>query len=90
MFSTNHRLAYSENGISTNQAESSHDRMRREERGQYHRFSGDYLQRYAAETACRSDRRRIDNGSVFAELVEMAAAHPVSRDFAGYWQKRSA
>jgi transposase-like protein len=86
----NHQRAFADGAISTNQAESFHSRMRRAEIGQYHRISGKYLLRYAWEAAYRSDRRRTDNGAVFYELTELAATHPVSRDWKGYWQARGA
>ncbi len=85
----NHRWSYSENGANTNGAESFFSRMRRGEIGQYHRPSGRYLDRYAAEMAYRSDRRRVDNGAVVYEVTEMALAHPMSRTWKGYWQKRA-
>lgn len=85
----NHRYSYSDGVACTNAAESFHSRMRRAEIGQYHRISDRFLQRYAFETAYRSDRRQTDNGAIFAELGEMALGHPVSRQWKGYWQARS-
>lgn len=85
----NHQRAFADGAISTNQAESFHSRMRRAEIGQYHRISGKYLLRYGWEAAYRSDRRRTDNGAIFNELMEIAIAHPVSRDWKGYWQARA-
>ncbi|MCP4602769.1 MAG: IS1595 family transposase [Proteobacteria bacterium] len=90
VFRINHRWSYSDGIACTNQAESFHARMRRAEIGQYHRISARFLQRYAFEAAYRSDRRAVDNGSIFAELTEMALNHPVSREWKGYWQKRAA
>lgn len=85
----NHRWMWTDAGVSTNQAEAFHSRMRRAEIGQYHRFSGRYLDRYASEIAWRNDRRRTPNGMVFDELLEMAAMHPVSREWTGRWQVRA-
>lgn len=84
----NHRLAYADGEVSTNQAESFFSRFRRGQVGQYHRLSGQYLVRYAHEMAYRSDRRRVDNGTLLAEMTEMALAHPVSREWKGYWRRR--
>lgn len=84
----NHRWMWADAGVSTNQAEAFHSRMRRSEIGQYHRFSGAYLDRYASEIAWRNDRRRTPNGVIFDELGEMAAMHPISRKWTGYWQAR--
>ena len=88
-FRINHRWSYSDGIACTNQAESFHARMRRAEMGQYHRISHRYLGRYASEIAYRSDRKRHDNGTIFAEVTEMALATPVSRQWIGYWQKRA-
>lgn len=90
MHRINHRWEYSRDGhITTNAAESFHSRMRRAEIGQYHHISGRYLLRYSHEMAYRSDRRRVDNGRVYAELAEMTLTHPMSRQWKGYWQKRA-
>ncbi|WP_448188078.1 IS1595 family transposase [Azospirillum sp. sgz301742] len=82
----NHGWAYSENGASTNVAESFHARMRRGARGQYHRFSRKHLHAYAAEMAYREDRRRVENGSMLEELVEMALSRGKSLTWVGYWR----
>ncbi|HYC06180.1 MAG TPA: IS1595 family transposase [Azospirillaceae bacterium] len=84
----NHQHAYAEGPVSTNLAESFHSRMRRAVIGQYHHLSRKYLGRYAAEISFRIDRRRQDNGAVFAELAGLVITHPVSRQFKGYWQAR--
>jgi len=86
----NHRWSYAEGHICTNDAESFHSRMRRAEIGQYHHVSGRYLLRYSHEMAYRSDRRRVPNGTVFAEVTGLSITHPVSRQWKGYWQKRAA
>jgi len=86
----NHRWSYAEGETTTNAAESFFSRMRRAEIGQYHRISNRYLHRYAAEMAFKSDRRRVDNGAVAHEVAEMSLAHPVSRQWKGYWQSRAA
>lgn len=57
----NHSQAYSENGASTNWAESFFSRIRRAETGIYHRISARYLAAYAGEMAWREDERRSGN-----------------------------
>jgi len=74
------------NDESTNQAESFFSRFRRMQLGQVHKFGLLYLNRYANEAAYREDNRRKSNGETFFNIMERAAAKPVSRHFAGYWQ----
>ena len=83
----NHSLAYSRDGVSTNQAESYFSRLRRAEFGQQHHISGKYLFAYAREMAWREDRRRHPNGDLHATMAGAALAHPISRFWAGYWQR---
>lgn len=83
----NHSQAYSRDGACTNWAESFFSRMRRAELGQHHHISGKYLLAYACEMAWKEDNRRMANGSQHETVTEMALAHPVSRVWAGYWQR---
>lgn len=83
----NHSIAYSLDGASTNQAESYFSRLRRAELGQHHHISGKYLYAYAREMAWREDRRRQPNGDLHTAMANAALAHPVSRIWAGYWQR---
>jgi transposase-like protein len=83
----NHSQAYSVDGVSTNQAESFFSRLRRAELGQHHHISGKYLYAYAREMAWREDTRRRPNGDLHATMAGAALAHPVSRTWAGYWQR---
>jgi transposase-like protein len=85
----NHSVAYSRDGACTNQAESFFSRMRRAELGQHHHISGKYLLAYAGEMAWKEDNRRVDNGAQHKAVAGMALAHPVSRIWAGYWQRRA-
>lgn len=85
----NHQDAYSDNGASTNMAESFFSRLRRAEIGIHHHISGPYLSAYATETAWREDHRRISNGEQFLRMADAALAHPISRNWAGYWQRSS-
>ncbi len=83
----NHSVAFSLDGACTNQAESFFSRMRRAEIGQHHHISGAYLGFYAAEMAWKEDRRRQANGGQHEAATGAALRHPVSRVWAGYWQR---
>jgi transposase-like protein len=85
----NHSFSYSDGNACTNQAESFFSRLRRAEMGQHHRISAHYLGRYAAEMAWREDNRREASGVLWTAATGLALAHPVSRDWAGYWQRRA-
>ena len=85
----NHSVSYSMDGACTNQAESFFSRLRRAELGQYHHISGKYLIAYAAEMAWKEDSRRQPNGAQHEAVTGAALAHPVSRMWAGYWQRAS-
>ena len=83
----NHSQAFSRDGACTNLAESCFSRLRRAEMGQHHHISGKYLSAYAAEMAWREDNRRQANGALHEAATGAALAHPVSRVWAGYWQR---
>ncbi len=83
----NHSVAFSKDGACTNQAESFFSRLRRAEWGQHHHISGKYLSAYALEMAWREDNRRQPNGNLHGMMAAAALAHPVSRIWAGYWQR---
>jgi transposase-like protein len=84
----NHQESYSaEDGACTNDAESFFSRIRRAEIGIHHHISGKYLSAYAHEMAWREDHRRVSNGEQYLGLVNSALAHPVSRQWKGYWQR---
>jgi transposase-like protein len=83
----NHSVEYkSADGACTNDAESYFSRLRRAEYGVHHRI-GNRLDAYASEMAWREDRRRISNGEQSNEITALALNHPVSREWAGYWQR---
>lgn len=84
-----HSKSYAQGGISTNQAESYHARMRRSEKGVYHRIA-EHLAPYANEMAWREDHRRMSNGEQFLTIAAAGLHHPVSRQWKGYWQRRKA
>ena len=83
----NHEWAYSDEGACTNDAESFFSRVRRAEIGIHHHIAGPYLAAYAAEMAWREDNRRTSNGAQYLAVVNAALAHPVSRQWKGYWQR---
>jgi transposase-like protein len=83
----NHQHAYSDGEACTNQAESFFSRIRRAELGHHHHLSGPYLSAYSREMAWREDHRRVSNGEQYLMVAASALAHPVSRQWKGYWQR---
>ena len=83
----NHSIAFSDDGVCTNQVESYFSRLRRSELGVHHHFSPQYLHQYAGEMAWREDHRRKSNGEQYACVTKLALQHPVSRNWHGYWQR---
>lgn len=83
----NHSEAYSLDGVCTNQVESYFSRLRRMVQGQHHHVSARHLAQYAAHAAWLEDHRRMSNGELAQRIVALAMAHPVSRDWKGYWQR---
>jgi transposase-like protein len=83
----NHSEAYSADGACTNMAESFFSRIRRAEMGVFHHIAGPYLNAYANEMAWRENNRRVSNGEQYLDMVALALAHPVSRQWKGYWQR---
>jgi|TARA_A100001518_G_C1223156_1_gene68761 transposase-like protein len=83
----NHSVAFKDEGVCTNQAESYFSRLRRMETGTHHHIAGPYLNAYANECAWREDMRRVDNGSQAMTLTGAAMASGNSRQWAGYWQR---
>jgi hypothetical protein len=55
--------------------------------GQHHRVSAKYLAQYANEAAWKEDHRRLSNGALANRTLGLALHHPVSRNWAGYWQR---
>ncbi|WP_375509135.1 IS1595 family transposase [uncultured Caballeronia sp.] len=83
----NHSVCYSDGSACTNMAESFFSRLRRAEVGTHHHIAGPYLAAYAGEMAWREDNRRQANGSQAAMVTKAAMDAPVSRAWAGYWQR---
>jgi len=86
----NHSVTFKDEDACTNQAESYFSRLRRMEIGTHHHISGRYLQSYAREAAWREDNRRQPNGTLYLLAAGAAMAHPVSREWKGYWQRKAA
>ena len=59
----------------------------RAEIGIHHHIASSYLAAYASEMAWREDNRRVSNGEQFLLATASALAHPVSRQWKGYWQR---
>ncbi|MEH2481542.1 transposase-like protein [Nitrobacteraceae bacterium AZCC 2146] len=85
----NHSESYSDGGACTNQAESFFSRLRRAEIGIHHHVAGPYLSAYASEMAWRENNRRVSNGEQYLMATDAALAHPVSRQWKGYWQRHN-
>ena len=83
----NHSEAYSKDGACTNQAESFLARLRKMVEGQHHHVSPQHLHQYATHAAWMEDHRREDNGRLCQRALGLALAHPVSREWKGYWQR---
>ena len=83
----NHSVTYSDHGKHTNWAESYFSRLRRMVVGQHHHVSPQYLHQYANQAAWLEDNRRTSNGGLAHGLVANAMGCPVSRVWAGYWQR---
>jgi transposase-like protein len=83
----NHSVAFMDDGVCTNQAESYFSRLRRMEVGTHHHIAGPYLAAYAGEASWREDNRRVSNGTQAAMVAGSALASSVSRQWAGYWQR---
>ncbi len=86
-FRINHSVEYSNGDSCTNQVESFFSRLRRAITGQHHHVSPRYLAQYANEAAWREDHRRQDNGTQVGAMLGLSLVHPVSRAWAGYWQR---
>lgn len=83
-----HSSLYSDqHGVYTNGAEEFFSRMRRAEIGHHHHIAGQYLIRYAQESAWREDHRRTDNGTQVRAVATLAMKAPTSVDWCGYWQR---
>jgi hypothetical protein len=55
--------------------------------GQHHYVSPQHLHQCAAHGAWKEDHRRLDSGKLAYRKLALALAHPVSREWKGYWQR---
>jgi hypothetical protein len=84
----NHSVEFmSEDGASTNWAESYFARLRRGEIGHHHHIAGPYLSAFARECAWRENHRRQPTGALLDLAARAALAHPKSETWCGYWQR---
>lgn len=83
-----HKHMYARGPVSTNLAESFHSRMRRSEIGVHHHIAGVYFGAYLQENVWRDNNKRVPKVDQFEGLISAVAAHPVSRQWKGYWQRR--
>jgi transposase-like protein len=87
----NHSVEFvSDDGASTNWAESYFARLRRGEFGHHHHIAGPYLAAFARECAWRENHRRQPNGTLANLAARAALAHPKSEQWCGYWQRSAA
>ena len=84
----NHDVAYSQDGVCTNEAEEHFSRHPRAEAGHHHHIAGAYL-RFALEDAWRENNRRVGNGDQLRRLAKLATMKETSIDFVGYWQRQA-
>jgi hypothetical protein len=61
--------------------------LHRAEIGTHHRVNGKNLGAYAREMAWREDTRWKPNGMLYLLVASTALAHPVLREWKGYWQR---
>ena len=83
----NHSEMYADGESCTNQVESFFSRLRKMVGGQHHHVSPQYLHQYATHSAWIEDNRRKDNKALWEKLTGAALDAPVSRNWAGYWQR---
>lgn len=83
----NHSVAFLDEGVCTNQAESYFSRLRRMEIGTHQHIEGPYLNASAGEASWHEYNRRVPNGDQAALVGRSAMGSPVSRGWAGYWQR---
>ena len=83
----NHSVRYSDGMKSTNLAESFFSRLRRAEKGVYHRISGLYLGHYAKEAAFRERHFHDKEDDTVRQLTGIALVTSPSRRFGKYWQR---
>ena len=82
----NHSVEFARGQIFTNNAESFHGRLRRSQRGVYHRIgTSDALQLYISEMAWRHTYARRDPRAQWEDLLDITLSQPPSDIYRGYW-----
>lgn len=81
------RMRFDSDSKHTRWVESYFSRLRRMVQGQHRQVSHRYLYQYANHAAWLEDHRRRSNGGNAAALLGGSLNHPVSRVWAGYWQR---
>ncbi len=87
MLRVSHKFRFSENGTTTNYAESFWSVLRRTHRGIHHKWGGEQVQAYACEIAWRQDTRALTVEDRVSTLLRLVLASPVSEKWAGYHQR---
>jgi hypothetical protein len=82
-----HKAGYKIKGVHTNGVEGFFSRVKRAENGVYYGIVGPYIDLYAQEIAWREDYRRTSNGELWRMLLSAVTRAPISRRWAGYWQR---
>lgn len=83
----NHSVCFAWGSTHTNNAETFHQRIRRAQKGIYHRFaSGPDVDLYLHELAWRHGNRGMDTRTVWENLVACCIRGPESRRFQGAYQ----
>lgn len=83
----NHSVEFSTDaGVNENQAESFFSRMRRSQKGIYHRITPHYMIDYANEMVWREEMRRTDTAAQLKSLVFRTFGAGMSPDWRGYSQ----
>lgn len=86
--SINHSVEFARGQIFTNNAESFHGRLRRSQRGVYHRIgTSDALQLYISEMAWRHTYSRRDPRAQWLDLLNITLSQPPSDIYRGYWDE---
>lgn len=83
----NHSEHYWKDGVTTNSVESHFARVRRGQRGVYLKIADNHRDLYAIEQAWRTTTCRVSDAERYLAVLRLCLTHPVSRRFAGYWQR---
>lgn len=89
MLRVNHDYYFSENGATTNFAESFWSVLRKAHRGTYHKWSKDNALAYAREIAWRQDFRKATVDAKVDWLLKRLLTSPISPKWAGYYQRNN-